>query len=823
MLKSGCAHHGRPSKVALALPLIILVMTNWNAAGQVISTAHPASQVTAKLPGLRASVEIDRDIYGIPHIYAASASDAYFALGYLHATDRLFQMEMFRRRASGTLAEILGPKLLDDDVFMRQLGLRSTVWKAWDSPRLATQTKMEVIAYCAGVNARLHELTPAGLPGPFKALGFSPEPWTPIDALVFPKYMGWDQAGTDTDVWMGMLVEKLGLATVEELFPLDRPYEIPTIPARDDAAQTQRPGPSTQHLVLPSFPPGFDEAARELRRHLVAGRFGGPFALGSNNWVIDGKKSATGMPLLANDPHLGLSLPSIWYAAHLVAPGLNVMGVTFAGSPYVIIGHNDRIAWGVTNMQADTVDYFIEKMDAQHPHQFFYKGAWRDTARRTEEVRVRGQEPQHLEIESTVHGPLVTTHGARLALDWTGLAPTLDIMALARFNTAKNLQDFNEALKDFRVPPLNVVYADVDGNIAMFPHGALPVRKRGDGRWPVDGSSGDYDWAGTIPDDQLPASLNPPQHYLASANGRPAPVGYPYYLGWMWDPSYRTRRIHQLLSTHDHISVEQMEAFQTDAHDSAAEAFVPVLVAAYDRKPFGDERTRKAIDELRHWDFVAAPESVATTIWSAWFNNFRNAVWDDHFDAAGVERWSGSWGYSSSNARQPEVEILEFLTREVPTSPWFDDVRTPEKETRDDVMARSFVEAVARLVKERGEDLSQWKWSKTNVLRLHSITQVPELDRGGMPVRGDEFTVCPGENGGPVTGGASWRMVIDLGNPRQSFGVYPGGQSEDPTSPHYDDQVKPWVEGKYLPLYFYSSPREFPSGQVERIMVLEPR
>jgi penicillin amidase len=266
-----------------------------------------------------------------------------------------------------------------------------------------------------------------------------------------------------------------------------------------------------------------------------------------------------------------------------------------------------------------------------------------------------------------------------------------------------------------------------------------------------------------------------------------------------------------------------MEAFQTDAHDSAAEAFVPLLLAAYDRKPFGDAQVHRAIEELRHWDFVAAPESVATTLWSAWFKSFRDAVWQNKFDAAGVERWPGSWGYSGSNARQPELEVLEFLSREIPTSPWFDDLRTAEKETRDDIMARSFVETVTQLVKQRGEDLSQWKWGKTNVLRLHSLLDQPALERGGMPVRGDEFTLCPGDEGGPVTGGASWRMVIDLGNPQHSFGVYPGGQSEDPASPHYDDQVKPWVEGEYLPLYFYSDPKQFQAGEAESVLHLEPK
>jgi len=841
-----------------------------------------ASRATLALAGLKAPVGVYRDTLGIPHIYAGSAEDAYFALGYLHATDRLFEMEVFRRRASGTLAEVFGKASLDDDIFVRQIGIRRSAEAAWKSHRLDGRIRSEMEAYCAGVNARLGELQKLSgpkLPAIFQQLGFTPAPWTPVDALAFPKYMGWDQSGTDTDVWMGMLVEKLGRETVDELFPLDRPYEVPTIPGwgavnkalgHGDAlalypalmlttrtsARTPSPGPprlkktpAAVHplpqggegrgnkwgsgetpapwaLALgapPQFPPDFDQAALDLHRHFVSGRFGSEFALGSNNWVIDGSKSATGKPILASDPHLGFSLPSIWYTAHLVAPGLNIAGVTFAGFPYTVIGHNDRIAWGLTDMQADAVDYFIEKTNPQHPHQYFYKGAWRPLTRVREDVPVRGGKPVPLEIESTIHGPLVTTHGAKLALAWTGLEPTFEVVAFQRLNTARGLADYEAALKNLTVPALNVIYADLDGNIAIAPHGALPIRKRGLGRWPVDGASGDYDWAGNIPDDQLPFALNPTQHFLASANGRPAPVGYPYYLGWMWDPSYRTRRIHELLCTHEHITVEDMEAFQMDAHDSAAEAFVPVLVAAYDRQPFGGDEVRRAIDELRRWNFEATPESVAERIWAVWFERFRQDVWQDDFDAAGVERWNGGWGFAGSNERQPELEVLEFLTRANPESKWFDDARTKQRETRDDIMARSFVAAVAQLVKDRGADMSRWQWGATNVLRLHSMTQNPALDRGGIPVRGDEFTLGPGANGGEVTGGASWRMVVDFSDLGHSFGMYPGGQSEDPTSPHYDDEMKPWAEGRYLPLYFYPSPQAFQAGQVESVLVLEPK
>jgi penicillin amidase len=769
---------------------------------------------------LKAPVSVYRDRYGIPHVYAQSSEDAYFALGYLHATDRLFQMELFRRRASGSMAEIFGRSAVDDDVFVRQIGIRRSVEAAWRGPHLETAIKLEIVAYCAGVNARLQEIETSGFPEPFKTLGIKPAPWTPVDAIAFPKYMGWDQSGTDTDVWMGMLVEKLGLKTVDELFPLDRPFEIPTVVDRSHAESSAL---VSGKAGVPLFPTGYDEAARELHQHFVSARFGSQFAFGSNNWAIDGTKSATGMPMLANDPHLGFSLPSIWYAAHLVAPGLNVMGVTFAGFPYAVIGHNGRVAWGLTNVQADAVDYFIEKMDAQHPHQYFYQGEWRDTERRREEVLVRGEKTVSLEIESTVHGPLVTNHGLRLALEWTGLGPTYEAMALAHINRAQNLREFREALKDWQVPALNIAYADADGNIAIFPHGALPIRKRGFGRWPVDGSSGDFDWVGTIPDQELPAAVNPPEHFVASANGRPAGVGYPHYLGWMWDASYRTRRIHQMLSGHEKITAGQMQQFQMDVHDAAAQVFVPVLVQAYDRHPFGDDRVRAAIDELRRWNFEAMPESSAPTIWWAWLEKLSAAVWEDDFAAAGVEAWPGAWGFSGTNRRLPIVEVLEYLIRKNPLSYWFDDVRTPQKETRDEIMARAFVAAVEQLSKERGPTVADWRWGKTNVLRLRSITQQPALDRGGMAVRGDGFTICPGGEGGEVDGGASWRMVVELSNPVRSYGVFPGGESADPSSPHYDDMVKPWAEGRYLPLYFYSSPREFQPGEIESILELEPR
>ncbi|MBI3737041.1 penicillin acylase family protein [Candidatus Sumerlaeota bacterium] len=512
--------------------------------------------------------------------------------------------------------------------------------------------------------------------------------------------------------------------------------------------------------------------------------------------------------MLNNDPHLGFRIPSIWYTAHLVAPGLNVTGVTFPGNPFVILGHNDHIAWGVTNMQADAVDYFIETVNPENPKQYKHKGEWKNFEEREETINIRGAEPRKAVIRSTIHGPVDEVGGKTIALAWTGLKATTDPKSMVGFNFAKGLPDFLDALKYLEVPALNVIYADVEGNIAIAPHGDLPIRARGKGRVPVDGASGEYDWEGMIPFDALPISINPPRGYLASANGRPAPMEYPHYLGWMWDPSYRTRRINDLLAGQEKISFEDMQKFQYDAHDKAAEVFVPVLLKAFADMSKDNSVTRAAIQVLQSWDFNCTPGMSAPTIFAAWFNNYRSAVWEDEWKSRNITQPGGGWGFTGDNKREPEIEVLEYMTRENPDSIWFDDRLTPERERRDDIIRKSFTTAVDALVKMHGTDINGWNWGKFNVLHVGSLVPNPQLERGGMPVPGGIFTLNPGSDGGWVGGGASWRQVIDMNDLGRSVGVYPGGQSEDAKNPHYDDQIPLWAKGEYAPLWFAARAEE---------------
>ena len=761
---------------------------------------------TIRLAVLGAPVEIVYDTYDIPHIYGRSVGDIYRALGYVHASERLWQMEILRRRASGTLAELLGSDQLESDKLVRKLGIRRTAEEALRSGIDGPDVPRWLAAYSEGVNARLAELRSAGLPDDFTKRGIVPAPWQPTDSAAFMKYMGWDQSGTDADLWLGMMTGALGADAVAELWPLDRPYEVSTIPA--EGATAKAPVISADVRALPSLGRhGLDaRESLELMRRLAAAaeNASGP-AFGSNNWVISGARSTTGKPILANDPHLGLTIPSLWYTVHLVAPGLNVTGVTFPGQPFVTLGHNDRIAWGFTNLQSDAVDYFIETPDPKDPNKYLHRRESKPFAERKETIRVRGAAPVELTIRSTVHGPVEQVGDKLVALAWTGLEPTREARAISGLNRALGLDDFLTAMSFLDTPPLNVVYADVDGNIAMVPWGNLPLRARGLGRVPVDGASGEYDWVGLIPRSELPISINPPRGYLASANGRPTPAGYPHYLGWMWDASYRTRRINDLLAGARKLSFADFQRFQFDAHDKAAEVFTPVLLGAlHGQKASREEEA--ALAALRGWDFVCTPDSIAPTVFARWFERYRKAVWQDEWTTRGIEQPEGSWGFSGDNQREPALEVLEYLTRESPQSIWFDDRTTPQRETRDDVLRSSFRTAVADLVERLGRDPKRWTWGPRNRLELQALSEEPAFARGGQELHGGPFTLNPGGNGDHVSGGASWRQLVDLGDLGTSIGVYPGGQSGDPASPHYDDQIPLWASGRYAPLWFHDAP-----------------
>jgi penicillin amidase len=764
---------------------------------------------TVKVAGLRSPVGIYFDRFGIPHIYANSTEDAYFALGYLHATHRLLQMELARRRAAGSMAEVFGPDRLDEDVFIRRVGVQRSAEAAWRSPEIYTKVKIEVVAYCAGVNARWRELDPRKLPEPLRNLDSGPRSWTPVDALSLMKFMAWQWAGAAQELRRGLLIEKLGARTVEEL------YGIPA--ARDDA--TAKPDSNPATAIMPR---GFAIAADTILSLLQKSGVGDEGVFGGNGWIVNGRISATGKPMLANDLQGELTLPSPWYAAHLTAPNLNVVGATLPGFPFVLAGRNPRIAWGLTRTRTAALDFFVEKTDPSRPHEYFHEGDWRPTSRRVERFQVRGDNPVQAEMESTVHGPVFTAGGVALALAWAGAKPTYEVNFFQGLNQAGNLDDFKAAIAHLSVPAMNILYADADGNIALATRGAIPVRKTGHGGWPVDGSSGNYDWKGFLPAARLPLILNPGENYLASIGDSTLPADYARGSGWKLEPSWRARRLRDLLGQHDPLTLEQFQRSQLDVSDPAAATFVPILLAAYERKPFGGQQVREAVDELRRWNFEVTPESVAQTIWWMWCNELHAARWRDRLRALRAAPASEESNPTDMHDDALSPEILRLLTHDRFGASPPDDTGALPNAIRDQVVARTFTSAINQLVRERGEKKDDWRWGRVNILSLRSLPPDVATERRPLPLRGDAFTLWRGGHGAPVTAGATWRMVIDLGNPEQSFAVNAGGQSEDPARRHYDDQVKFWVDGQYLPLYSYPAPGELRPSQIESQLILEP-
>ncbi len=770
-----------------------------------------ASPIRRTLGGLKGTVEIVIDKHGVPHIYSESEEDAMFALGYMHAKDRLWQMDFNRRSARGRLSEVLGPSALDHDRFARTIGIERLARNSEERLKSRPRIYANLRAYAWGVNSFIAGKMPGELPLEFQLFAYQPEPWTVLDSLAIGKGMAWEMSGSLDDFYLGALFEKLGKDAVDELFPIDRYGEVPIIPKKSVTPQNETDVPS----------PGISEACLQIIR-MASNRFrivGESDAIGSNNWVIDGAKSASGMPMLATDPHLGLQLPCVWHIVHVKAGLLDTIGISLPGVPFVIMGHNRQIAWGMTNTQADVTDIFVETLNEDRT-EYYYEGKWRPLKVFHETVKVRGREPVEVVVPVTTHGPVLSTASADFSIQWTGAEPDDDAYAFFLLNYAVDYDDFAAAMRTLNCPPGNFVYADTNGMTAMWVAGLFPIRKSGLGRFPVDGSTSEFDWAGFIPKISAPRTVNPSQHYLASANQRPAPETYQYYLGYQWDPGYRARRINQLLSSADLVTFDAMKEFQADTFDGAAESMLPHMIEAC-RGAFEENGVYSAaLTTLSEWDFLTGTDRVAPTIWWRWLEKFPNAVWTDEWKAAGIDMPADHWGHTSLNKWQPPLEVLERMVVEEPSSKWFDDVSTDEKETLRHIARRSLREAVDELVEQLGDDVSLWQWGRVNRLRIDHLSKDPLLVRGGQPVSGSSLTLNARGGGGEVTGGPSFRMVVDFKNLETTVGALPGGQSGDLASPHYDNLLDKWIRDEYVPLLFAPDPARFPVEHVESRLIL---
>jgi penicillin amidase len=789
---------GIVKKVAIVLLVLIAALI----AGMLWyrSAVLPQVDGTLKLTGLTAPVDVIRDAEGIPHIYAKSPADAYFALGVVHAQDRLWQLEINRRIAAGRMAEILGPNAVDTDRFLRTLGVRRNAERILAN--LDPETRAALDAYAKGINAYLADRR-GPLPPEFILTGApAPEPWHPVDSIGWQTMMAWDLGANWSQELLRMrLAQRLSLKQINEFLP---PYPGDPVPQTRDYTTLYRDLSGTvQQLqkVSSIAPPSYVDG------------------MGSNNWVVSGALSETGKPLLANDPHLGLSAPALWYFAHLSAPGLNVIGATLPGIPSVVLGRNDRIAWGFTNTAPDVQDLYIERINPANPKQYQTPAGWAEFKTRQEIIKVKGQQDVTLEVSETRHGPVITGALPILAhapLDakahvvsfaWTALREDdLTLQAGMKFNRARNWQEFLAGARDFGSPQQSIVYADIDGNIGFVAPARIPVRSPDNdlkGLAPAPGWDARYDWAGFIPFDELPRSFNPASNRVATANEKIVEPGYPHFLTSEWTLPYRAHRIRELLDAKPKHSMDSFAAIQKDHLSLAAKELLPLLRKAVART----DRARAAIEKLNGWDGSMDADRAEPLIFNAWLRTASRQIFVDELGEALLKDY---W-----EQRNVHLSMVHVLNDREGQGRWCADVSKPNPDTPQscaDVLAVSLDATLDDLETRYGKDMAQWRWGDAHEARSEhrpfgKVAPLAKLFDIRAPSPGDTFTVNVGRHNlrdekEPFTNrhAASLRALYDMSNPENSRFIHSTGQSGNLLSPLYRNFVQRWIDVQYLPM-----------------------
>jgi penicillin amidase len=751
--------------VAAAMPVALVLL--W--------ASLPTLEGRVVAPGVAAPVEILRDRWGVPHIRAGSAADAYFALGYVHAQDRLWQMELRRRIAQGRLSEVLGRSALPVDRLLRTLGLYRGAQAAAAS--LTGDARLYLDAYAAGVNAYL-----AGrrwtLPPEFLLLWHRPEPWTVADSLVLTRLMALDLAENwRRELLRARLARVVSPEQLRDLFP--PPPDAPATIAQD---------------------PGLWRG-RDLERLAAALPEPPPPGLGSNIWAVSGARSASGRPLLANDPHLQLDLPGAWYLASLEAPGLAVAGGTMPAMPAVVIGHNGSLAWGLTNTGADVQDLFLETVDPADAGRYLTPSGSRPFTVRTETIQVRFGAPETLTVRETRHGPVVSDLG-----DPTGLADGRHVLALAwtafdegdvtltagfALATARSPTDVDHALEAFGGPVQNLVYATTMGEIGLRLAGELPIRRSGDGRMPVPGATGQHDWVGRLPAAARPRLVDPADGQIVNANNRLVAPGRMDAVVGEWEPALRARRIEALLGDRAGLTAAEFRAMQADRHSTLAEDMLPHLLRAA-RGPAPD-----LLRAMAAWDRVMAADRPEPLAFATWYDELAVALYADELGPL----------FAAYRGQRPDFVRLALEERTI----WCDDIATPEIETCEGRIALAWERAIERVSARHGADWRRWRWDAAHhvEMRHEPLARIPVLGRlfrlvvprGGDGSSLDVAHFRPEPDGAFVTrAGPSYRMVVDLGAPEEAMFVAATGQSGHPLSRHWRDLTDLWAADRYVPM-----------------------
>ena len=796
----------------------------------VAPKSFPQIEGEINLPGLNGPVDVYRDSAGIPHIYATTDHDLIFAQGYIHAQDRFWQMDFWRHQGTGTLSEMMGAATLSTDKFLRTLG-----WARISEEEYATMSpdnQAILQAYADGINSYLadHKGTALSLEYTFLPIlnkDYEPAPWEPIHTIAWGKAMAWDlgKSKLNGEIDYAKLIKDLPKEKIDFIFPeypADHPYIIPDYKAENFGVSKNlketNPSSTFSADLLAALYPAFQQAGDQ-----VALLGGDDFEeIGSNNWVIGGELTSTGMPFLANDMHLGVQMPSIWYLNGLHCVQINdnckldVVGFSFAGVPMIIGGHNAHQAWGFTNVGPDIADLYIEKINPDNPNQYEFQGEWVDMQLVNEIVNVAGDDPVELNVQITRHGPIITeTYGLEdfhettgvdlpenyaLSLRWTALDITCAICAFLDFNYAQTWEEFRAAAAQLSAPSQNLVFADIDGNIGYQTPGIIPIRDEGhNGLFPVPGWTGEFEWQGYIPFEELPTSYNPSSGYITTANNAIVSSDYPYMINQTFAYGFRAQRIVEMIeNAPGPIDAAYIQQIHADSTDLLARELVPVLM----KIPLDGELATYR-DIFKSWDFQMNIDSAPALLYAAFWKHLMAETYQDDLPEFywpdGGQRW---------------MEVTRILLNDSANA-WWDDHSTTKVETRDDIILRAFEDAVDEIKHIAGKDPANWAWGDVHgtTFKNQVMNNLPFIkdifNRGPFPTAGGSSIVNANAwssiDGYEVNWLVSERLIMDLSDWDRSIWINTTGQSGHAYHPHYIDMADSWRLVKYVPQYWQRS------------------
>ena len=775
------------TKLLLPAPLAKLLSPQ-HGIWQNAENANANFKVDLSFLKLKGKVNVYLDERLVPHVFAEQENDVYFVQGYLHAKFRLWQMELQTHAAAGRASEIIGGKALTHDREFRRLGMGYAAEISLKEMEADSTTKASCDAYTAGVNAYINTLTISQLPIEYKLIGYTPEPWSNLKTALFLKYMSYDLAAHEDDIEMTNAKSFFSPADVDLLYPAKQDSLDPIIPKGTMYAAPK---------LLVKQPATADSVYFKNKDLLVMNEEKPDRENGSNNWAVSAGKTKNDAPILCNDPHLGLNLPSLWFEMQLSTPTFNAYGATFPGAPSVIIGFNDNCAWGVTNGGRDVRDYYEIKFKDDSRTEYWFDSAWKKTQFRIETIKVKDSANYVDTVAYTVFGPVMydksfsgnrTGNNKYYAVRWTAHDPSKELLTFNLLNHAKNYSDYLTAVVNMHTPGQNFAFAAKNGDIAMRTQGAWPAKWKGQGDFIMPGTDSNYMWQGIIPADEIPFQFNPLRGFVSSANQKPADSAYPYYLGRDYPP-YRGFIINRKLTAMDNITPQDMMAMQTNNYDVFAEMARPVFLKNI-KEALLDDDEKKYLYILKTWDCNNEVNSTGPTVFKVLWQSFYSQVYDDEFSKA------------PAVIMHPfESSLLDGILRDS-NYKFLDNIETTQKETLADDVTAAFKIAAVQLKKIEME--GRLAWATYKATRVNHLTKLEPFSRLNLPVGGGTNCInATKENHGP-----SWRMVVSLTAQTEAYGVYPGGQSGNPGSQFYDNFIDQWAAGKYYPLWMMKAGQE---------------